>query len=63
LTSFLQNYSKATAIVSCKYTIFPLFKFYSTDHPVSIEKLWDVHIVIITIVSTGLHSVAVIVGD
>jgi hypothetical protein len=63
LTSFLQNFSKVRAIISCKYIIFPLFKFYATDYPVSIEKLWDVHMVIITITSTGLHSVAAIVGD
>jgi len=62
LTSFLQNFSKVRPIMSWKY-IFPLFKFYATCCPVSIEKLWDVHIVIITIISTGLHSVAVIVGD
>jgi hypothetical protein len=48
--------------MSCQYIIFPPFSnFYATDYPVSNEKLWDAHIVIITGISTGLHSVAI--GD
>lgn len=46
--------------MSCKYIIFSLFKFYATDYPVCIEKVWDVDIVTIAIISTAYIQLEVV---